>query len=60
MANALEFRVLENGGGWYWEVVAGHQVLARGIADSRQDACVQAAEARQKAVAIGPLLTTDL
>jgi len=63
MANALEFRILENGDGWYWEVVAEHQVLARGVADSQQDACAQAAEAKQKAVEIGALdqlqLSTD-
>jgi hypothetical protein len=56
-------RILENGDGWYWEVVAGHQVLARGVADSQQDACAQAAEAKQKAVEIGALdqqqLSTD-
>ena len=55
MANALEFRILENGDGWYWEVVAGPQVLARGVAESRQDACAEATEAKQKAAAIGTL-----
>jgi hypothetical protein len=55
MANALEFRILENGDGWYWEIVAGRQILARGVAESREDACAQAAEAKQKAVAIGTL-----
>jgi hypothetical protein len=38
-------------------------VLARGVADSQQDACAQAAEAKQKAVEIGALdqqqLSTD-
>ena len=52
MANAPEFRILENGDGWYWEVVAGQEVLARGVADTRVDAYAQAAEAERKAVGI--------
>jgi hypothetical protein len=41
----LEYRVLENGPSWYWEVVLDHAVLARGLADTRDDAYAQASSA---------------
>jgi hypothetical protein len=36
---ALEYRILPNGSGWYWEII-GHdrEVLARGIADTQAHA----------------------
>jgi hypothetical protein len=35
--------------GWYWEVVAGYDVLARGIAETENEALAEAADAKQNA-----------
>jgi hypothetical protein len=46
----LECRVMRNDGkGWYWEVVAGYEVLARGIAETEDEARSQAAEVMRNA-----------
>ena len=47
MHPSVEFRILENGPGWYWEVIY-REVLARGVADSQENACAQAAAAEKK------------
>jgi hypothetical protein len=52
MANNVEFRIMpsDDEGNWYWEVTKdGHEVIARGVADSEPDACQQANEAAKKA-----------
>ena len=52
MGNGVEFRVMPNDedGRWYWEVIKdGHEVVARGIADTESAACQQAGEAARKA-----------
>jgi ABC-type protease/lipase transport system fused ATPase/permease subunit len=51
MPHSIEYRIMENGPGWYWEVIDGNEVVARGIASSQKDACAQAAEAARKAEA---------
>ena len=46
----LECRVMRNDDkGWYWEVVAGYDVLARGIAETENEALAEAADAKQNA-----------
>jgi maltose-binding protein MalE len=48
----VEFRIMpsDDEGNWYWEVIKnGHQVVARGVADTEPAACQQANEAAQKA-----------
>jgi hypothetical protein len=35
--------------GWYWEVVASYDVLARGIAETENEALAQAADAKRDA-----------
>jgi hypothetical protein len=45
-----ECRVMPNDDkGWYWEVVAGYDVLARGIAETENEALAQAAQAKRNA-----------
>jgi dsRNA-specific ribonuclease len=51
MPHSIEYRILENSPGWYWEVIEGREVVARGVAPSQKDACAQAAEAERKAEA---------
>jgi len=48
----VELRIMPNGkdGRWYWEVIKdGHEVVARGVADTEPAACEQADEAARKA-----------
>jgi hypothetical protein len=41
---------MPNDGQWYWEVVKdGHEVVARGVADTEPRACQEANEAAKKA-----------
>ena len=47
MHPSVEFRILENGSGWYWEVIL-RKVLARGAADTQNAACAQEAAAEKK------------
>jgi len=52
MANGVEFRIMpsDDEGHWYWEVIKdGHEVVARGVADTEPAACEQADEAVRKA-----------
>ena len=49
MPASVEYRIMENGPGWYWEVIEGHEVIGRGVAASQKNACSQAAEAERKA-----------
>ena len=59
MENGVEFRIMpsDDEGNWYWEVIKeGHEVVARGVADSEPGACEQANEAARKAKLI---LTTN-
>jgi hypothetical protein len=52
MANGVEFRIMpsDDEGHWYWEVIKnGHEVVARGVADTEPAACEQADEAARKA-----------
>ena len=53
MPQSIEYRIMENGPGWYWEVIS-NEVVARGIASSQKDACAQASEAERKAEAQRP------
>jgi hypothetical protein len=46
----LEIRIMPSGEGrWYWEVITGKDVIARGVADTEPAACQEAHEAAQKA-----------
>jgi hypothetical protein len=46
----VELRIMPNDGQWYWEVVKdGHEVVARGVADTEPRACQEANEAAKKA-----------
>jgi hypothetical protein len=39
MAEPLQHRIMQNGSGWYWEVITGErEVIARGIADTYEQA----------------------
>src|SRR5262245_42585512 len=52
MATGVEFRIMpsDDEGHWYWEVIKdGHEVVARGVADTEPAACEQADEAARKA-----------
>jgi len=59
MPHSIEYRILENDPGWYWEVIDGREVVACGVAPSQKDACAQAAEAERKAEASRPKETSD-
>jgi CRP-like cAMP-binding protein len=50
VGSIVKRRILQNhpGQGWYWEIVAGHEVMARGLADTHEEACLQAAEAKRE------------
>jgi hypothetical protein len=42
----LEFRIMPNGGDWYWEVIAEQgSVVCRGVSDTEPAACKDAADA---------------
>jgi hypothetical protein len=45
----VEFRVMPNGDGWYWEVVTEGLVVSRGLADTEPEACQAASDAARKA-----------
>jgi hypothetical protein len=52
METGVEYRIMPNDsdGRWYWEVIKdGHEIVARGVADTEPDACAQADEAARKA-----------
>jgi hypothetical protein len=50
MGIQVEYRIIPNDGRWYWEVIKeGHEIVARGVADTEPDACQQANEAARKA-----------
>ena len=47
MVGPCEYRIMENGSGWYWEVVASNrEVLARGVAETQAEARTQAQAAQ--------------
>jgi hypothetical protein len=46
MDHNYQTRIMQNGSGWYWEVVAqDHAVIARGVADSHAEARADAERA---------------
>ncbi len=46
MDHAAQARIMQNGSGWYWEIVTdGRDVIACGIADTRGQACADAEKA---------------
>jgi hypothetical protein len=47
----VELRIMPNGddGRWYWEVISGKEVIARGVAATEPDACREAHDAGRKA-----------
>jgi hypothetical protein len=52
MGTGVEYRIMpsDGEGRWYWEVIKdGHEVVARGVADTEPAACQQANEAARKA-----------
>jgi hypothetical protein len=52
MGTGVEYRIMprDGEGRWYWEVIKdGHEVVARGVADTEAAACQQANEAARKA-----------
>ena len=49
MVHPAQTRIMQNGTGWYWEVVTYDQeVVARGIADTHSQARLQARRCRKK------------
>ena len=39
MAEQLQYRIMQNGSRWYWEVLsADHEVVAHGVADTQAQA----------------------
>jgi hypothetical protein len=46
----IEFRVMPSGDGrWYWEVIRGREVMARGVSHAEPAACQDASDAARKA-----------
>lgn len=41
----IQIRIMQNGHGWYWEVMQDRDVLARGIADTHAQARADAENA---------------
>ena len=39
---SLQSRIMQNGSGWYWEVIQGHEVIANGTADTHAQARAEA------------------
>lgn len=35
---SLQTRIMQNGSGWYWEVIQGDEVIAQGVADTHASA----------------------
>jgi hypothetical protein len=56
MVRNLEYRIMQNrpGPDWYWEVVEGREVVARGVADTHRQVVAQATEVA-RAVRAEPL-----
>ena len=38
MVRALQTRIMQNGSGWYWEVIQGNEVIAQGVTDTHASA----------------------
>jgi hypothetical protein len=38
MVRALQTRIMQNGSGWYWEVIRGDEVIGQGVADTHAGA----------------------
>ena len=50
LEDSVEFRIMPSGDGhWYWEVIRGHDVIMRGVADTEPKACEEASDAARKA-----------
>ena len=48
MADIIDYRIMQKGAGWYWEVTRdANEVIARGIAATHAQARAQAVEAAQ-------------
>ena len=48
MVHPAQIRIMQNGSGWYWEVVTyDREVIARGIAHGHAQARADAAKCRQ-------------
>ena len=45
MDHPPQTRIMSNGSGWYWEVVTGDSVVARGIAETHAQARADAEKA---------------
>ena len=47
----VEFRIMPSGEGrgWYWEVISGKDVIARGVAETEPAACTAAHDAARAA-----------
>jgi hypothetical protein len=55
MAHPPQTRIMQNGSGWYWEVVThDHDVIARGIADTEAQAHSDAEKAASRSPTISP------
>jgi hypothetical protein len=42
MVCSLQTRIMQNGSGWYWEVIQGDKVIAHGLADTHASARTEA------------------
>jgi hypothetical protein len=54
MGNGVEFRIMpsDDEGNWYWEAIKdGHEVVARGVADTEAAACEQGEQSGAKSEA---------
>lgn len=45
MVRSLQTRIMQNGSGWYWEVVQGNEVIAQGVTDTHASARAEASKA---------------
>ena len=61
MAHPPQVRIMQNGSGWYWEVVADNrEVISRGIADTHAQAREDAKKAARNHPAAEVRLARDL
>jgi hypothetical protein len=48
MAELLQYRIMQNGSRWYWEVLSiDHEVIAHGVADTQAEARAEAERVAQ-------------
>ena len=48
MVRSLQTRIMQNGAGWYWEVIQGDEVIAQGVTDTHASARTEASKVSSK------------